>query len=450
MQPAGVNPGLATPPRRDCLPRRVPSRPLLAGSVPRLLLSTLLLLVAVPIGPASAQDSRDAQRRLDRVKRELNEVGRERRRIEGDRGKASRELREADERVARNARELAATAAALAQQQQALADLETQRDVLAEGLSTQREELAGLLRAAYTVGATTPLKLLLAQDDAAGANRSLAYHGYLQRGRSARIAELSAELVGLEEMEQAIAAERAALVATSERQRAQSEALERERAERARAVAGLDASYRDRSEREKALGADAKSLERLLARLREAARKAEAERKAAAARRAAAAAAARDGDKPGAGSGVRGSPVPEAPKVTVARTSAVQVGGLSWPLSGSLLAGYGARMPDGRRSDGVLVAAAAGTPVTAVAEGTVVFAEWMTGYGLILIVDHGNGYMSLYAHNDSLLKNPGDRVRRGDAVSTVGTSGGQGRAALYFELRREGKPVDPGTWLQKR
>ncbi|NLA66670.1 MAG: peptidoglycan DD-metalloendopeptidase family protein, partial [Gammaproteobacteria bacterium] len=106
--------------------------------------------------------------------------------------------------------------------------------------------------------------------------------------------------------------------------------------------------------------------------------------------------------------------------------------------------------PDGRRSSGVLVAAAAGSPVAAVADGTVVFAEWMTGYGLILIVDHGIGYMSLYAHNDSLLKAPGDRVRRGDAVSTVGTSGGQGRAALYFELRRDGKPVDPTAWLQKR
>ena len=136
--------------------------------------------------------------------------------------------------------------------------------------------------------------------------------------------------------------------------------------------------------------------------------------------------------------------------MAVARTPAVQVGGLSWPLSGGLLAGYGARMPDGRRSSGVLVAAAAGTPVTAVADGTVVFAEWMTGYGLILIIDHGNAYMSLYAHNDSLLKGPGDRVRRGDAVSTVGTSGGQGQAALYFELRRDGKPVDPGTWLQRR
>src|SRR5690606_35963722 len=163
-----------------------------------------------------------------------------------------------------------------------------------------------------------------------------------------------------------------------------------------------------------------------------------------------AAAARRESGTASPGSGAGRSPVPNAPGVAVARTAPVQVGGLSWPLAGSLLAGYGARMPDGRTSSGVLVAAAAGTPVTAVAEGTVVFAEWMTGYGLILIIDHGNGYMSLYAHNDSLLKNPGDRVRRGDAVSTVGTSGGQGRGALYFELRRDGKPVDPGTWLQKR
>ena len=408
------------------------------------------LLLAMAPGPAAAQDSREAQRRLDRVKRELNEVGRERRRIEGERGTASRGLREADERVARNARELAGTEAALARQQQALAELEARRDAAAEGLSAQRAELATLLRAAYTVGGQAPLKLMLSQDDAAGANRSLAYHGYLQRSRSARIAELSAELAGLEDMERRIASEREALAATRERQREQASALEREQAERAKAVAELDARYKDRSAREKALGADAKSLESLLARLREAARKAEAERKAEAARRAAAARRESGTAGPGSGSGGGRSPVPDAPRVAVARSAPVQVGGLSWPLTGSLLAGYGGRMPDGRRSSGVLVSAAAGTPVTAVAEGTVVFAEWMTGYGLILIIDHGNGYMSLYAHNDSLLKGPGDRVRRGDAVSTVGTSGGQGTAALYFELRRDGKPVDPNTWLQKR
>jgi len=106
-------------------------------------------------------------------------------------------------------------------------------------------------------------------------------------------------------------------------------------------------------------------------------------------------------------------------------------------------------MPDGRDSDGLLIAAAAGTPVKAVADGQVVYAEWMTGYGLLLIVDHGNGYMSLYAHNDALLKDVGDTVKRGDPVSTVGTSGGHGRAALYFELRRNGAPVNPGTWLRR-
>ena len=107
-------------------------------------------------------------------------------------------------------------------------------------------------------------------------------------------------------------------------------------------------------------------------------------------------------------------------------------------------------MPDGRKSSGLLIGASAGATVQAVADGTVVFAEWMTGYGLILIVDHGNGTMSLYAHNDALLKDPGDRVKRGDAVASVGNSGGQGRPGLYFELRSNGQPVDPRAWLQRR
>ncbi|MHB8912272.1 MAG: murein hydrolase activator EnvC family protein, partial [Lysobacter sp.] len=127
---------------------------------------------------------------------------------------------------------------------------------------------------------------------------------------------------------------------------------------------------------------------------------------------------------------------------------ALQVGGLGWPASGALLAGFGATMPDGRSSDGLLIGAGAGSPVKAVADGQVVYAEWMTGYGLLLIVDHGNGYMSLYAHNDALLKDVGATVRRGESLGTVGSSGGQGRPALYFELRRNGAPVNPSTWLR--
>ena len=134
----------------------------------------------------------------------------------------------------------------------------------------------------------------------------------------------------------------------------------------------------------------------------------------------------------------------------VASAPALKVGGLGWPVSGSLLASYGGRLPDGRSSDGVLIAAPAGTTVKAVADGTVVFADWMTGYGNILIIDHGNGYMSLYAHNDGLLREAGDSVKRGQPVATVGTSGGQEAPALYFELRRNGSPVNPAGWLTRQ
>ncbi|MFT4198222.1 MAG: peptidoglycan DD-metalloendopeptidase family protein, partial [Pseudoxanthomonas sp.] len=139
-----------------------------------------------------------------------------------------------------------------------------------------------------------------------------------------------------------------------------------------------------------------------------------------------------------------------APPPQVASAPAPKVGGLGWPAAGSLLARFGGTMPDGRSSQGVLIGAPVGTPVTAVADGTVVFAEWMTGYGLILIIDHGNGYMSLYAHDETLLRNVGDVVKKGDAVARVGSSGGFGTPALYFELRHDGAPVDPSTWLQRR
>ncbi len=401
------------------------------------------LLAAVLLLPpsASAQQGRETERKLEKVRRELREVAGERRRLEGERGAASRELRTLDERVATTLRELRATEAALVRQQARVSDLVDRRDALQATLAGQREELAGLLRAAYTVGGAAPLKLMLAPDGVAEANRNLAYHGYLQRERSRRIAALSAELAGLEALEREVAAGQAALDRTLATQRAQVAALERERTTRAAAVAALDKRYQDRSAREKALGRDAGALERLLAKLRAAAARAEAERQAA---------ARREAEREAARSAGGGAAPPRRPPVQVAKTAPIQVGGLGWPLSGTLLAGYGGRMPDGRGSTGVLIGAPAGSQVRAVADGTVVFSEWMTGYGMILIVDHGNGYMSLYAHNDALLRDAGDAVKRGDPVASVGNSGGQGRPALYFELRRDGKPVDPASWLQKR
>nr|WP_267096342.1 peptidoglycan DD-metalloendopeptidase family protein [Xanthomonas sacchari] len=406
--------------------------------------SLLALTWLLTAGLAAAQNPREAEKRLEKVRSELKSVAEERRQLEGKRGDAARQLREADEKVAVTGRSLAQTQQALQRHQQTLAELERKRDGLRSGLTRQRAELAQLLRAAYAIGGNAPLKLLLAQDRVADANRLLAYHRYLQRERAQRIATLTHELQALEQVQREVVEQKQQLSEAQRRQQEQAQALQRDRKQRASVVSELDQRYQDRSEREKALGQDAKALETLLANLRAAAARAEAERRAAARREAAEQAAqAKAAAKAGRGGG-------KIPPKVVASAPPLKVGGLGWPLSGDLIARYGGRLPDGRTSSGVLIAAPAGSTVTAVADGTVVFSDWMTGYGMILIVDHGNGYMSLYAHNDTLLRDAGAKVKRGDAVAKVGNSGGQGRPALYFELRRNGQPVDPASWLQRR
>ena len=400
----------------------------------RVLASALavIALLAVSIPESVAQSSRETERKLDRIKRELKDVAAERRAIEGRRGDASRELRSADEQLGHSSRALSETRQQLAQQEASLAALQQRRASMETDLAAERRELATLLRAAYAVGDAAPLKLMLAQDRVADANRVLTLHRYLQRDRAQRIGALTARLQELETVEQQIAQARSRLDAEQVAQRGQLAQLERDRKARAQVVAQLDARYRDRAQREKALGRDAKGLERLLAQLRAAAAR-EAQRKSAAAR-----------DAASTGTGTR----PRPPVVASARP--LQVGGLGWPVSGALLAGFGGTLPDGGTSQGVLIAAPTGTTVHAVADGRVVFSDWMNGYGLILIVDHGNGTMSLYAHNEALLRDTGDSVKRGDPVASVGNSGAPGAPALYFELRRDGRPTDPIGWLQKR
>ena len=399
----------------------------------RPLLLACCLLVAV--GDAAAQERDDAERKLKQVQTELKSVAAERRKLEGQRGEASRTLRQADEQVGGVQRTLRKTQDTLRQDSAALVELQADRARLAQDEAAKRAELARLLRAAQVAGQAAPLKALLAQDRVAEAERALAYQGYLQRGQVERLRVLSAELQRLDSVQREIAERRASLDQATRAQAAQLASLQRAREERARLLAGIDQQYKDRASREKALGRDAKALQGLLAQLRAAAARA--------ARDAARAKARTDADPARrADAGKRRPAVASAPPL--------RVGGLGWPVAGNLLASFGGRLPDGRRSDGVLIAAPAGTAIKAVADGTVVFADWMTGYGNILIVDHGNGYMSLYAHADGLLKDPGTPVRRGDPVATVGTSGGQEMAALYFELRRNGAPVNPAGWLTRQ
>lgn len=402
--------------------------------MPRLRTAGVVVLLALAcLAGAHAQSSRDTQRKLDQAQRELKAISAERRKLEGQRGSASRALRSLDEKLAASSRALHDLDAQLARQREALATLQARRKTLDAGLARQKQQLAALLRSAYTIGDDAPLKLLLSQDSAAEANRLLTWHRYLQRDRARQVGALVAQLQVLEDTERQIAERQQALDATRQRQRAQLATLQDARQERARAVKQLETRYQDQREREKAVGGNVASLKKLLAQLRAAAARAEAERRAAAER------ARREAARTGA----------PAPKATPPAGTGLRVGGVGWPLSGQLLASFGGKLPDGGNSSGLLIAAPAGTPVKAVADGKVVFGDWMNGYGLILIVDHGNGYMSLYAHNEALLRDVGDAVKRGDAVASVGNSGSAGPTGLYFELRRNGDPVNPNVWLKK-
>jgi septal ring factor EnvC (AmiA/AmiB activator) len=366
-----------------------------------------------PTEPQRQARETETAQRLEAVRVEIQRLTEAQRRLEGERGDATRAMREADQAVDREARALREIDAGLLVQEEELVRLESEKASLEQSLHKQRDALAQLLRSAYALGRHEQLKLLLAQDRVDELARVLAYHRYFQRDRSGRIEALLGELRDLAELGKAVVAQRETLATTRSAQEQRIAELEAQRGERRALLGRLDLQFRDAQARLTALGRDERALVKLLASLRDV--------------------------------------FADIPKqLDQSRPFAQRRGAVQLPLQGRVIGAIGASLPDGRRSQGWLFGAEAGTRVAAVAPGRVAFADWLKGYGLILILDHGDGYMSLYAHNDSLLREAGEWIGAGDALTVVGTSGGQKDAALYFELRRNGQPLDPKAWFAPR
>ncbi len=372
---------------------------------------------------AEAQKKAQAQERLGDLRAQLDALAAQQREAEGERSDASKALRTADSNVGQATRALHDTETAIAAQQAKLIDLEHEQVALRSKLSGQRAALAGLMRSAYALGNNEHLKLLLAQDRVSDLGRAIAYHRYFEQDRMRRIHALTEQLHTLADVSKRVDAQRATLAASRQEQLARLGAVQTQRSQRGKVVTDLEASYHDRAKRMNAIGRDAGALEDLVKRLSVVMAHAPAPAVAQIATTA----------------GVHHNPAPP-----VAAPFMGPGGRFPWPVEGNVITGYG------DASSGLLISGMPGAEVHAVADGRVAFANWLKGYGLIVIVDHGNGLMSLYANNDALLKNAGDSVRAGEAVSTVGSSGGQGRNALYFEIRQGGKAVDPRAWLRRR
>ncbi len=378
-----------------------------------------------------AQKAAAAQKQLQQTRARIKALAEEQKKIEAERSAASKVLREVDDKVSGTQRSLHTLEAQIAEQQKALEDLREKRLALENSLSRQRAELATLIRSAYALGRHEQLKLLLEQDRMSDLARVLAYHRYFQRDRQQRITGISAELQSLAEVGDQIEAKQAELIAARDKQKSELATLAEQRRERGKVISSLDSKFRDRKARITALGRDEKSTVVLLEKLRKLM-----------------AQMPKPVAKPGKSGKPGGTPRP-ALKPSGIGSAMIPTGPLKLPLAGSMLAGYGGTMPDGHKSQGWLIAGNPGAEVHAASAGRVAYADWLKGYGLLIILDHGNGYMTLYAFNDALLKNAGDSVQAGETISTVGSSGGQGRSALYFELRRNGQPQDPRSWLGK-
>jgi septal ring factor EnvC (AmiA/AmiB activator) len=296
--------------------------------------------------------------------------------------------------------------------EQKLASIRRERTTHERALVAERGRLEQALRVAYYGGEQERLKLLLDQDDPGEATRMLVYQAYFAESRAERVQSVRTHLAEIGRLEQEAAVETARLRELEEQQRRDLSAAEKTRSERAEAVAALDARIRDKSSAISEMEGRERALTDLLEQLRQA---------------------------------LSDFPVQGEQPFQALR------GRLAWPVNGRLLADYGELRAGAKlRWNGVLLGADRGTEVHAVANGRVAFADWLPGLGLLVIVEHGGGYMSLYGHNDTLRKAPGDWVRPGDVIATLGDSGGQARPALYFEIRRGKAPQNPHPWFQNK
>jgi murein hydrolase activator len=381
----------------------------------KLLKSTCLPILVALLGAAPAPvadaDERGAEARLEALKGRIAAIERAQRRDAQRRDKASRALRESEIAVAREAKALEATRREKQDVTRRLDNLGARREQLAAGLAADSGALAAELRAAWMAGGEPRLKLMLNQRDPGELGRMLTWHGYLARDRAARIVTLRDRLAELAEIGRQLETENARLSAIERRQAEALSALDAARSQRMGTVARLETDLDRRSREAERLRQEAAALEQLIEQLRAA---------------------------------VVDLPIPDDSPFTAQR------GRLAWPAQGPLLRDFGERRGEGPRANGVLIGAARGAEVAAVWHGRVAYADWLPGLGLLLVIEHGDGYLSLYGHNEVLFSAVGDWVSAGQVVARAGDSGGRERAGLYFEIRSGTRPEDPKTWFAGR
>jgi septal ring factor EnvC (AmiA/AmiB activator) len=375
------------------------------------------LFVALTLSSAAASGGNDAaaqQHKLDQLRARIQTLESRMDRDVAQRGTVQVQLRQAERDIARTSASLRDLDSQVAAAQQKLHALQQEQARQQAALDRQKAALATQIRAAYAEGRDSELQLLLNAEDPTTVERLLTYYDYLNKARAKRIEAVRRQLEALAAVNAQVKSQLADVSALRDQRARTLAELQANRDARQKVLAGINAAIHTRSTELDRLRRDEQAIQQLLANLRHAL-----------------------------------SDIP--PGLEASRNFARLRGRLQWPVQGRLVHRFGQPLVGGRLpAQGDLIAAPMGTPVHVVSWGRVVYADWLPRFGLLVIVDHGDGYMSIYAHNQSLFTQVGDWVHPGEVIAALGDSGGQENPALYFEIRHNNTSLDPRKWCRGR
>jgi septal ring factor EnvC (AmiA/AmiB activator) len=378
--------------------------------LPALLLSLCLL----PLSQADDDEELEAKtRRLNQVKSRIESLNKTLRSTEGQRDEQSRVLQQTEQKIGLIARRIRVTDLSLQRQKRQLAELETDRADARMKLDNHQSSLERQIRAAYAMGRQEKVKILLNQQDPAVVSRVMVYYDYFHAARVTQMEQIEESLRELQRIEREIAQEERRLQQLQVKNNNERKQLEAAKHGRQEIIAQLNRQLKDQGRELKDLKDDENQLTLLISNIQKVL-----------------------------------ADLPLDPAVYDPFRS--RKGKLPWPSRGSLVATYGSRRDVGKLTwDGVMIAAPEGREVRAIHHGRVAFADWLRGFGLLLIIDHGDGFMSLYGHNQSLFKETGEWVEPGEVVAQVGSSGGRTHSGIYFGIRHNGEPENPKLWCRR-
>ena len=377
----------------------------------RQLLVTLLLLLLPGLGLAQS-DEEKTRNQLQQLEREIKRINWEISSASNKRSTLQEQLRTAEIELGKLRRSVADNQREITSGNAEMTALEGRRKLLEKERSQQQARIALELKAAWQMGREGQIKVLLNQEKPDTVARTMGYYRYFFRARNTLLEQYRNTLLELQALGERIDNTLAQLDRSRRALTVQRSKLARTQANREKAVAKLSASIKDKGTQLKQKETNRKKLESLLSAIEEAVGKLE-------------------------------LPSNYQPFENAR-------GKMPWPLGGKPSNSFGRSRNEGKmRWQGITIPSREGATVKAIHHGRVVYADWLRGSGLLLIIDHGDGYMSLYAHNQSLLKDVGEWVSADTPISTAGSTGGQDGTALYFEIRHKGKPTDPAKWCQR-